>query len=142
MQSVTGKTIPLSAIFRAPTIEKLARLLTSDSVSDPDPVLLQLHQGHDGVPFFAVAAPGVDSLGLALLARHLGDEQSVYKLQGPRPRIWDRPFEKDELRTLTRAYVTAMSTAQPHATFSLGSMCEGPLTAQQTILELDSHGEQ
>jgi thioesterase domain-containing protein len=142
MQSVTGKTIPLSAIFRAPTIEKLARLLTSDSVSNPDPVLLQLHQGHDGVPFFAVAAPGVDSLGLALLARHLGDEQSVYKLQGPRPRIWDRPFEKDELRTLAREYVTAMRTVQPHGPFCLGGMCEGVLIAQQMILELESQGEE
>jgi thioesterase domain-containing protein/acyl carrier protein len=142
IESVTGKRIPLSAIFRAPTIEKLARLLASDSVSDPDPVLMQLHQGNDGVPFFAVAAPGVDSLGLALLARHLGDAQSVYKLQGPGPRIWSRPFEKDELRALAREYVTAMRTVQPHGPFCLGGMCEGVLIAQQMILELESQGEE
>ncbi len=141
MQSVTGKRIPLSAIFRAPTIEKLARLLASDSVSNPDPVLMQLRQGHDGVPFFAVAAPGVDSLGFALLARHLGDEQSVYKLQSPSPRILG-PFEKDELRALAREYVTAMRTVQPHGPFCLGGMCEGVLIAQQMILELESQGEE
>ena len=45
MQSVTGKRIPLSAIFRAPTIEKLARLLTSDAASNPDLIGLSFGGG-------------------------------------------------------------------------------------------------
>jgi thioesterase domain-containing protein/acyl carrier protein len=142
VQKVTGKKIPLSAIFRAPTIESLSRLLTSDSVSKPDPLLMKLHQGNDGVPFFAIAAPGVDSLGLALLAHHLGEEQSVYKLQSSGSRIWDRPYGKEELRSLARQYVAAMRTVQPHGPFCLGGMCEGVLIAQQMILDLESQGEE
>jgi amino acid adenylation domain-containing protein len=143
VQAVTGKKVPLSALFRAPTIESLARLLARhDCVLKPDPLLMELHQGSNSVPFFAIAAPGVDSFGLALLARHTGEEQSVYKLQGPGPLIWDRPLEKEELRGLAREYVAAMRSIQPHGPFCLGGMCEGVLIAQQMILELESQGEE
>jgi amino acid adenylation domain-containing protein len=142
MQNATGKRIPLSAIFRAPTIESLARLLASDAVFKPDPVLMQLHQGNDGIPFFAIAAPGVDSIGFALLARHLGEDQSVYKLQSPGPLIFGRPYEKDELRDLARKYVAAMRMVQARGPFCFGGMCEGVLIAQQMILELESLGEE
>lgn len=142
LQNVTGRKIPLSAIFRAPTIESLARLLASDSVSKPEPVVMQLHQGNGGVPFFAIAAPGVDSLGLALLARHVGEEQQVYKLQIPGPLVWERPFEREELRDLARKYVAAMRVVQPHGPYCIGGMCEGVLIAQQMILDLESQGEE
>jgi thioesterase domain-containing protein len=116
-------------------------LIKNNSVLTPDPVLMQLHQG-GGIPFFAVAAPGVDSLGFALLSRNLGKEQSVYKLQSPGPPIWDRPFGKEELRALAHEYVTAMRTVQSHGPFCLGGMCDGVQIAQQMILELESEGEE
>jgi thioesterase domain-containing protein/acyl carrier protein len=142
IQDATGRKIPVSAIFRAPTIESLARLLKDDTVSKPDPVLMQLHRGSGGVPFFTIAAPGVDSLGLALLARHLGEKQPVYKLQSPGPPIWERPFEKQELRALAQEYVAAIRTVQPRGPFCLGGMCDGVLIAQQMILELEAQGEE
>jgi len=113
IQNATGRTIPVSSIFRAPTIEALANLLRDHAVSEPDPVIMQLGQGGGGMPFFAVAAPGVDSLGYALLARHLGDQQSTYKLQGPGPWIWERPLKQVEVRTLAEQYIRAMQTVQP-----------------------------
>jgi amino acid adenylation domain-containing protein len=142
LQNLTDKKIPLSTIFRAPTIESLARLLASDSVSKPDPILMQLHPGNGGVPFFAIAAPGVDSLGFALLARHLDEQQSVYKLQGPGPLVADRPFETEELRAIAREYIRAMRTVKPHGPYNLGGMCEGVQIAQQMILDLESQGEE
>ena len=46
--------------------------------------------------------------GLALLARNMAEEQTVYKLQSPGSPVWGRPFRKDELRTLAKEYVAAM----------------------------------
>ena len=142
IQNTTGRTIPVSAIFRAPTIATLAILLRDDAVSKPDPVIMQLCEGDRGIPFFAVAAPGVDSLGYALLARHLANQHSVYKLQAPGPGVWGRPFENEELRTLAEQYVNAMRTVQPHGPYCLGGMCDGVLIAQEIILQLESAGEE
>lgn len=142
IQEATGRALPVSAIFRAPTIETLAILLRNNTVSEPDPIAMPLRQNAAGVPLFAVVAPGADSLGYALLARHLGERDSVYKLQGPGPGIWDRPFRKDELRTLAQQYISAMREVQPRGPYCMGGMCDGVLIAQEMILQLESAGEE
>jgi len=138
----TGIAIPVSALFRAPTIESFARLLQQDSISRTDPVVMPLQEGHGVIPFFAVAAPGVDTTGFALLARQMGKDQATYKLQPAAPVVWDRPFSKQELRQLAQECIAAMRSVQPQGPYSLGGMCEGVLIAQQMIIELESQGEE
>ena len=142
IQQVTGHRIPVSAIFRAPTIEGLAALLHDDTVNRPDPVLMQLSRGNNKIPFFAIAAPGVESLGFALLARSLGAGHSVYKLQAAGDAIWDRPLERQEIQALAEQYVSAMRTVQPRGPYCLGGMCNGVLIAQEMIQQLEVQGEQ
>lgn len=143
IHEITGKQIPVSAIFRAPTIEAFAPLLREDApVPQPDPLLMRLQEGDDKIPFFAIAAPGVDTFGWALLARQLGRDQSVYKVQAPGQAVWDRPYTKQELQTLAQECIAAVRSVQPHGPYVLGGMCEGALIAQEMILELESQGEQ
>jgi thioesterase domain-containing protein/acyl carrier protein len=141
VQKATGKSIPLSAIFRAPTIEGFATVLADESAVNPDPVLLQLQKGDGVIPFFAIAAPGVDAFGFALLARQMGEKQTVYRLQSHGPGVWGRPFSMQELRAIALEYVEAMRSVQPRGPYCLGGMCEGVLIAQQIIVELESQGE-
>src|SRR6202008_2843793 len=112
------------------------------SIAKPDPLLMALHKGSSAIPFFAVAAPGVDTIGLAMLARHIGPEQSVYKSQSPSQPVWGRPYEKEELRALAREYVAAMRMVQPQGPYCMGGMCDGVLIAQEMILELELQGEE
>jgi len=148
VQSATGRKIAVSAVFRAPTIRAFAQLLRDDSLAEPDPIAMKLHNGghngdgNDALPFFAVAIPGVDTFGFAQLARHLPPGQSTYKLQASAPVVWDRPFTSDELQALAGQYVAAMRSAQPHGPYCLGAMCEGVLIAQQMILQLEAEGEE
>jgi amino acid adenylation domain-containing protein len=142
IQNETGQNIPLSAIFRAPTVEALATLLSSDSAAKPDPLLMQIHHGRAGVALFTIAAPGVNSVGLGLLARHMSEDLSVYKIQAPGPVVLGRPYEQKELRTLAREYISAMRAVQPRGPFCLGGMCEGVQIAQEMILQLEAEGEQ
>jgi thioesterase domain-containing protein len=137
----TGRRIPVSAIFRAPTIEQLAALLHDDSINRPDPVVMQLSQGESEIPFFAVVEPGVESLGYAVLARTLGQRHSVYKLQASGTPNWDRPYERPRIQALAEEYVSAMRTVQPSGPFCLGAMCNGVLIAQEMIQQLESQGE-
>ena len=139
---VTGRRIPVSAIFRAPTIEAFAPLLREDLVPQPDPVLMKLQAGDGIIPFFGVAAPGGATFGLALLAHHLGRNQSVYKVQAATPVVKGRPFTKNELVALAREYIAAMRSVQPHGPYCLGGMCEGVLIAQEIVLQLESLHEE
>jgi thioesterase domain-containing protein/acyl carrier protein len=142
IREVTGRQIPVSAIFRAPTIEALAPLLRENTVSPSDPILVPLQDGDGIAPFFAIAAPGVDTFGLSLLANHLGTDQSVYKVQASAPVVQGRPFTKNELRILGQECVAAMRSVQPHGPYCLGGMCEGVVIAQEIILELESQHEE
>lgn len=142
VQAATGRRIPVSAIFRAPTIAALSKVLQDDIVAQPDSVALKLREGDDRIPLFAVVAPGVDSFGVAMLARHVGEHDSLYKLQGAGPGIWGRPFQKEELRTLAQEYVAAMRAIQPNGPFCLIGMCDGVLIAQEMILALEEQGDE
>lgn len=142
IQEITGRRVPVSAIFRAPTIEAFAPLLRENIIPGPDPILVQLRDGSGVVPFFAVAGPGLDTFGLSLLALHMGRDQSVYKVQASGPIVWSRPFTKDELQTLAREYIAAMRSVQPHGPYCIGGMCEGALIAQEIVLELESQHEE
>jgi thioesterase domain-containing protein len=142
IQAETGRKMPVSAMFRAPTIETFARLLKDEFTQKPDPVMMSLHDGDGVIPFFAVAAPGVDTFGLALLAQQLGKEQSVYKLQSSGPAIWDRPYRSEELTAWAREYIAAMRLVQPRGPYYVGGMCAGVQIAQQMILEMEAQGEE
>ena len=142
IHEVTGRRIPVSAIFRAPTIEAFAPLLREDLVPQPDPVLMKLQAGDGIIPFFAVAAPGAHAFGFALLAHHLGRSQSVYKVQAATPIVKGRPFTKSELAALAREYIAALRSVQPHGPYCLGAMCAGVLIAQEIVLQLESLHEQ
>lgn len=142
IQEATGRIIPVSAIFRAPTIASLAMLMRDDVVRGPDSIALKLREGDDRIALFAVVAPGVDSLGFAMLARHMGEQDSFYKLQGTGPGVWGRPFQKEELRALAQEYVAAIRTIQPCGPYCFVGMCDGVLIAQEMILELEAEGEE
>lgn len=141
IRQATGRKIPVSAVFRAPTIERFAALLHDNTAERPDPVLMRLSEGDDKIPFFAVAEPGVDTLGFAQLARTLGQRSSVYKLQGVGTPVWERPLERQEIKTLAAQYVSAMRSVQPSGPYCLGGMCNGVLIAQEMIQQLESQGE-
>ncbi len=83
---------------------------------NPGPGSPRTTVGDGVIPFFAIAAPGVDAFGFALLARQMGERQTVYRLQarGSRVRRWGRPFSRQELRTIALEHVEAMRSVQPH----------------------------
>ncbi len=148
VQSATGRKIAVSAVFRAPTIRAFAQLLRDDLLAEPDPIAMKLHtgvhkgDGNDAIPFFAVAAPGVDTFGFAQLARHLPPNQSTYKLQASAPVVLGRHLKHEELQALASQYVKAMRSEQPHGPYCLGAMCEGVMIAQQMVLQLESEGQE
>ena len=142
VEKVAGRQIPLSALFRGATVESLAKLIREGGEANPDPVVMEIQRGGDGLPFFAVASPGVETLGFGLLARHMGPDQTVYKLQGHAPVVVGRPFAEEDLRSLSREYIAAMRAVQPEGPYCLGGMCEGVQIAERMVCDLETQGQE
>jgi thioesterase domain-containing protein len=142
VHNAIGRKVPLSSVFRAPTIREYAKLLKGDTLSKPDPLLMKLKEGSSAVAFFAVAAPQVDTFGFAQLAHHLPLEQSVYKLQASDPVVRGRPLSQSEVQKLAQASITAMRSVQAKGPYCLGAMCGGVVIAQEMTLQLEAEGEE
>ena len=142
VEKVVGRKIPLASLFRGSTIAAQAQLLRDGSESEPDPLVMEYQSGEpSALPMFAVAAPGVRSLGYAILARHLGEKQPFYKLQASGPIAQRRPHSWAELRALARQYVAAMRAMQQEGPYYLLAMCGGCQIAEQMILQLEAQGQ-
>src|SRR4029077_15056933 len=133
-----------AALFRGATVESLARLIEQGADVSGDPVVLEIQHGNSSrLPFFAIVPPGEESLGYAMLARHMGPQQTIYKIQGRSPVTGGkRPYSEHEMRALTDEYVAAMRSVQPHGPYYLGGLCDGTHIAEQIVLKLESEGEE
>jgi amino acid adenylation domain-containing protein len=139
---LTGRQIPLSTLFRGATVESLAKLVREhDEASDP--VVMEIQHG-DGrrLPFFAIVPPGEESLGYAILARHMGPEQTVFKIQGHAPIAGEHPYTSQELQSLAIEYVAAMRNAQPEGPYCLGGLCGGVHIGERVVVELEAQGQE
>ncbi|HXO35765.1 MAG TPA: amino acid adenylation domain-containing protein [Candidatus Acidoferrales bacterium] len=143
VRKVTAQEIPLSALFRGATVESLARLIDGQGYTS-DPVVMQIQRGNsNALPFFAIVPPGEESLGYAMLARHMGAGQTVYKIQGQIPVTGGkRPYSQQEMQALTAEYIAAMRTVQPHGPYCIGGLCDGTHIAEQIVLSLEGQGEE
>jgi amino acid adenylation domain-containing protein len=135
-----GKEIPLSALFRSATVESLAALIREAPKSGPDPFVMQIQPGTGGLPFFAIVAPREESLGYAMLARHMGPDQAVYKIQANAPVVGKRPYTEEEMCRMGSEYVAAIRTVQQEGPYCLGGLCDGAHIAERVILELEAQG--
>ena len=141
IKNVTGKEIPLAALFQGATIEYLATLLRDGTQSVPHLTVTEIQRGGSLPPFFAVVLPGVNALGYVPLARHMGTEQPFYKLQGAGPRIRHRPYTPPEFENMARDYIRAMRAVQPMGPYYIGGMCGGARIAFDMARLLEAQGQ-
>jgi amino acid adenylation domain-containing protein len=143
VEKVVGRKVPLASLFRGSTVASLAKLLREGTESDPEPLVVE-YQAGDGVTpsFFAVAAPGVRSLGYAILARRMGENQPFYKLQAQSPVVYGRELNPEQLRSLAQQYLAGMRAVQPEGPYFLAAMCGGCHIAEQMILQLEAQGHE
>jgi len=77
-----GRKLPLSTLFRAPTIEKLAQLLSSgDDSPSKWPSLVPIQTNGAKPPLFLVHGAGGNVLLYSALAKQLGADYPLYGLQ-------------------------------------------------------------
>jgi amino acid adenylation domain-containing protein len=136
-----GKTLPLAALFSAPTLEALAALAET---SGGHPAgrkgrgpLVAIKSGGEQAPFFCVHPVGGNVLCYLDLARHLAPDQPFYALQAPD----DRPHAKS-VEEMAARYLAEVRRVQPQGPYRLGGWSMGGLIAFEMARQLAAEGQE
>ncbi len=139
MQQTLGATLPITALFRAPTIAGLANELRAAGVRAPWSPLAPIQIHGTRPPFFCVHGLGGGVIGYVSLARHLGNAQPFYGLQAfgvEAGQIPDATIEQMAAR-----YLDAMRHVQPHGPYHLGGYSYGGTVAFEMAQQLRAQGQ-
>jgi thioesterase domain-containing protein/acyl carrier protein len=123
MRQIFDRTFPLSVLFQAPTVEKLADLIRKDGWRPNWSSLVPIQPAGSKPPFFCVHGGGGNVLIYRELAQHLAPDYPFYGLQA-------RGLDggRDYLATteqMAESYLREMREVQPEGPYYLGGFCMG-----------------
>jgi thioesterase domain-containing protein/acyl carrier protein len=137
-----GRDLPLSELFRRPTVERLAETLRGDGNLPWSP-LVELTPGPaEEVPLFCIHGGDGHALTLADLARALsaaGEEGPVFALEARGLAAGQAPLERIE--DLADLYLAAIREAWPHGPYRLLGYSMGGKVAFEIARRLELAGE-
>jgi amino acid adenylation domain-containing protein len=134
-----GKRLPITTLFDAPTVEKLATLLQKENWSPAWCSLVPVRPSGTKPPFFCVHGVGGTVLRFHDLAHFLGSDQPFYGLQaqgldGQRPR-------HARIEDMAAHYIDELRIAQPEGPYYLGGYSFGGMVALEMAHQLRSQGD-
>jgi thioesterase domain-containing protein len=140
MRKLFGRAFPLSILFQAPTIEKLADLIRKGGWSPHWTSLVPIQPGGSKPPFFCVHGGGGNVLIYRELARHLGADYPFYGLQA---RGLDGTREYlTTTEAMAECYLSEIRELQPEGPYYLGGFCMGGQVALEIAQRLVQDGQQ
>lgn len=139
IENVFGRRMPISALFEAPTIERLARALDDAGLAVKWDSLVAMRTGGTKPPVFLVPGIGGNVLCYADLARLLDADRPLYGLQSIGLDGKSEPLETIE--EMAERYVTDIRSAQPSGPYLLAGTCFGGAVALEIARRLRAAGE-
>jgi amino acid adenylation domain-containing protein len=135
-----GNSLPLGAIFRAPTIESLAGLLETGGDGSRWTSLIPIQPEGSQPPIFCIHGGAGTILHLEALARRLGSDQPFYGLQSKGLYGGAAPLRTVE--DMAAHYLAEMHEVHPDGPWRLGGYCFGSIVAFEIAQRLVAAGEQ
>lgn len=139
IEETLGKQLPLATLLEAPTIERLARLLTQQGFSPSWSSLVPLQLGGALAPLFLVHAGGGNVLTYHRLSSHLGADQTLWGLQAQG--LNDREAPDSYVEDMATQYIEAIESVQRHGPYYIGGHSFGGLVAYEMAQQLLGRGE-
>ncbi len=134
IERIVGTRLSVIALFQAPTIEQLARLLrheAADSLSS----LVPLQSIGSKTPFFWIHGERSD----ALLPRHLGPDQPLFGLM--HQSLDGTPALYTSVEEIATHYLREIRTVRPKGPYRLGGYCFGGMVAFEVAQQLQRQNE-
>lgn len=136
VESQYGRRITLGALFRAPSVRGLARLLRSELRDFDFRQMVRLQADGSRPPLIAINNTGV----YYMLAKHLGPDQPVTSLQvfDPSARRASLPGTLEEIAA---EYVQLIRRVHPHGPYVLAGWCVAGALAFEIARQLVESGQ-
>ena len=139
IEGAFGKTIGISTLFQAPTIETLARVISSGAYSAPGSCVVEVQPKGPRAPVFWLhTLGGGGGSGLFTyrgLAEFLGSDQPSYGIVAP-------ATPHTSIEEMAAHYVRELKTYQPAGPYNLGGYCFGGIVAYEMASQLLEQGEE
>jgi amino acid adenylation domain-containing protein len=139
VEQVAGRTVPLSTLFTASTVEALAGVLRAMKKNSARSPLVAIQPHGSLQPFYCVHAAGGNVFSYVQLAQRLGREQPFYGLVARGVDGEQEPLTRVE--EMAAAYVEAVRAVQPRGPYLLGGWSLGGVIAFEMTRQLQAHGE-
>jgi len=131
-----GRTLPVSALFQAPTIEQLASILTDERHQQSWSSLIPLQPAGPEAHFFWIHGDSSN----ALLSGYLGPDRPLYALDH---QAHDgRPALHTKVDKIAKHYLAELRAVRPHGPYLLGGYSFGAVVAFEMAHQLRSEGEE
>ena len=134
-----GTAMPLSAIFKSPTIAELATRVRSEGHADVEGALVPIQPLGSKPPLFFVHAYGGGVFFYRELSDHLGQDRPFYGLQAIGLDGRKAPLRRVE--DMAARYIREMKTVQPKGPYYIGGRCLGAYIALEIANQLHASGE-
>jgi amino acid adenylation domain-containing protein len=134
-----GRELPLSTLFRSPTVELLAKELIPSQADAAYSTLVAIQPNGSKPPFFCVHGGAGSTLFLHELAGYLGSDQPFYGIE---PEGMDgHQFQRLTVEEMAEHYLAEVRKVQPEGPYFLGGYCFGGLVAFEMARILHQQGE-
>src|SRR5260370_4691198 len=124
--AATGRELPITTIYDAPTIDALAALLEDERTPQYCPLVL-LKPGADMAPLFIVHGLGGNVVEILPLANRIETPRPIYGIQARGVDGIELPLQRVE--DMAEAYLDAIRTVQPNGPYFLAGYSFGGLVA-------------
>ena len=135
-----GKDLPFETVLAAPTIERLAAVITESRVPAPFPLIIALKAVGSRPPFFAIPGSEGHPLSFYELARHGDPEQPFFGLEYPVPSP-EQPYPT-RIADLAARFLPEILKIQPHGPYRLGGHSFGGVVAFELAHQLTALGHE
>jgi amino acid adenylation domain-containing protein len=136
IEKVFGKQFPLTTLYWAGTVEKLAAILQQTGWSAPWSLLFPIQPGGSKPPFFWVYGETTD----VLLPCYLGADQPLYGLMNE-ARTGKR-VRYTKLNDIAANHLKDIQMVQPRGPYFLGGFCFGGMVAFEMAQQLLKEGQE
>ncbi|HEX6864026.1 MAG TPA: thioesterase domain-containing protein, partial [Thermoanaerobaculia bacterium] len=133
-----GRSLPIAALFQAPTIEKLAPLLRQETAERFGSPLVAIQPRGGNPPLFCIHPIGGEVFVYRRLAQRLGPGQPVYGLQAPN--LMTPADLATSIEDMAERYVEAVRQAWPRGPYLLAGWSFGCVVAFEMAQQLRRAG--